>query len=442
MKFKTSLVIALFLLGSKIALRAQVAQIPFEFQGTHLYIKVQTKQSDSLRFVFDTGCTGATIDSAIAERAGIGKENRRTVSVAGSGGAQSYTMALHQSLKLKKIEIKDINLVLANMASLSAVIGSRVDGVVGYEILNQYVTQIDFDSKKLLLYNQIKSVDTTGYTGIPFEFSKNILIPRFPISITLANGETFSGKVMFDTGSIFTLIVSTPFSKYHNFSSKLGVTSNTMGRGMNAVTQDQLANIKSMSFNGFDFGQMGIRLTINEKAEPKDGYLGIMGIEVIKRFNVILDYTHKKIYLKPNQAYRDAFKQEVLKKTLAEESRMFLEKNRNNPDVKVTSSSLQYKIVKQGNGAKPTMEDRVSLHFSATLFNGQKLWSTYDSGKPWEHHLDKTLAGVREAALMMPVGSKWILYIPASLAFGDTGYEEVPPGAAVIYELEVLKTDK
>lgn len=441
MKLKQNLLIAFLMLNGVLRLKAQIAQIPFEFKGAHIFIKVQTKQSDSLHFIFDTGCTGATIDSATAEKAGIGKENRRNISVAGSGGSQAYSMALNQGLKLKDAEIKNTDLVLANLSSLSSTIGFRLDGIVGYEILNQYVTQMDFDHKRLLLYNNVKSVDTTGYTGIPFEFSKNILIPRFPISIMLANGESFTGKVMFDTGNAFTLIVSTPFSKYHDFNNKLGDTRITEGRGMNATTQDQLANIRSMSFNGFDFGPMGIRLTVNEKAEPKDGYLGILGIEVIKHFNVILDYATKRIYLKPNQAFHDTFSLEKVNRNLSAESKAFLDKNKNQPEIKVTASGLQYKIIKRGNGPKPKMEDKVSLNFSMKLVNGKKLWSTYTNNKPWIHHLDKIFPGIKEAVLMMPEGSKWVVYVPSSLAFGDAGDENVPPGAALICELEVLKSE-
>ena len=151
-------------------------------------------------------------------------------------------------------------------------------------------------------------MDTSGYVGIPFEFSKNILIPRFPITIKLANGENFTGKVMFDTCNAATLLISTPFSKFHHFNDKLGKTLVTEGRGLSAVTQDRLANIKAMSFNGFNFGEMGVSLTINDAAEPKDGYLGILGIDVIKRFHVILDYPHQKIYLRPNGLYNEVFK--------------------------------------------------------------------------------------------------------------------------------------
>ncbi|WP_158799518.1 FKBP-type peptidyl-prolyl cis-trans isomerase [Pedobacter sp. L105] len=442
MKFKRSLPIAFLLINCISGLKAQVAQFPFEFLGQHLYIKVQTKQSDSLRFIFDSGATGGSIDSALAEKIGISRENRQNATIAGSGGVQSYTMALHQNLKLGAAEIKDMNFALVNFNSLSTAIGSKIDGIVGYEILNHYVTQIDFDHKKISLYNQIKEADTTGYTGIPFEFSKNILIPRFPISITLANGETFTGKVMFDTGNSFSLIVSTPFNKYHDFDSKLGEVLVTKGRGMNAETNDQIAMIKKMAFDGFDFGQMAIRLTVNPQAKPGDGYLGILGIEVIKHFNVIMDYANKKIYLKPNRSYHNAFNVAGIKGKWAEESKAFLEKNKSKPGIVVTPSGLQYKIIKKGNGPIPTINERVSLHYTATLVSGQKLWSTYDNMKPWEHRLDKALPGVQEAALMMPAGSKWMVYIPSALAFGDAGDEEVPAGAALIYELEVLKSEK
>ena len=443
MKFKQILTLAVLIIGDTLLADAQIAQLPLKFNEKHLYIKLQTKQNDTLNFIFDTGATGATIDSTAAERMGIGKKDLQDASIAGSGGVQSYKMAVHQELKLDGgIKLKDLNLVIVNFASLSANLGSKIDGIIGYEILDQYVTKIDFDQKKIQLYGKINAIDTAGYTAIPFEFSKNIVIPRFPISVTLNNGETFTGKVMFDTGNAFSLIVSTPFSKYHDFNSKLGLTAITQGRGMNAITQDQLANIKAMSFAGFNFGSMSIRLTINDKAEPKDGYLGILGIEIIKRFNVILDYANKRIYLKPNSAYNDKLALETIDKNLNDESIIFLNKNRKRPGVKVTSTGLQYEIIKNGTGIKPTMDDRVSLNFSTKLFTGEKLWSTYDNKKPWVHHLDKALEGVREAALMMPVGSKWILYIPASLAFGAGGYEEVPPGAALIYEMEVLKIEK
>jgi len=436
MKFQKILIVALFLLVGRSISFAQIAKIPIVFNGKHLYFHVKYNNSDSLNFIFDTGSTHALIDSVTVEKEGLSKSNRTTVVVGGSGGSRQQTMVSNQQLKFKGIELKDLNLILMNFSSLSKDLGSKVDGVIGYEILSKYTTILDFERKQMLLYDQIKSVDTTGYIGIPFEFSKNILIPRFPISITLANGESFTGKVMFDTGNAATLLVSTPFSKFHSFDSKLGETTITTGRGISVQTQDRQANIKAMSFNGFNFGPMGIGLSINSEAVPKDGYLGILGIDVIKRFHVILDYANHKIYLKKNNLFNEPFRLNDVKAKSKGLAKIKPIKGYN-----MTASGLQYKVIKKANGQKPSMESKVSLHYKVTAPDGKMVLSTYDDGKPWVHHLDKTLAGIREAVLMMEVGSKWSLNIPSYLAFGDSGYESVPPGSSVLCEVELLKVE-
>ena len=308
MKLIKKIVFTFLILSSTLFSKAQTTEIPFELKGSHLYIKIQSKNNDNLNFIFDTGATGTTIDSTVAERVGISKDNLQTVTIDGNGGSQAYQMAAKQQLNMGGLALKDLNLVMANFKSLSANLGHQLDGIIGYDVLSRYITKIDFDQKKLSLYEKMNETDTSDYTGIPFEFSKNILIPRFPISITLANGETFTGRVMFDTGSIFSLIVSNGFNKFHDFKSKIGPSAMTHGRGVSAVTNDQIAIIKSMSVQGFDFGPMSIRLTVSETGKAYDGYLGILGIEIIKRFNVILDYTDQKIYLRPNKAYFDPLK--------------------------------------------------------------------------------------------------------------------------------------
>ena len=308
MKKNLCKICTLLLVSCSFLSNAQVGQLPFEFDGGHLYIKVRTNDSDTLRFIFDTGSTGAMIDSAAAERIGIAKENRQTVEVAGSGGAQNYTMAVGQKLQLSNLEINDMNLVMVNFAALSAATGIRLDGIVGYEIMDNYVTQMDFDNNKLLFFNNINEIDTTGYTGIPFEFNKGIMIPRFPISIQLTTGEMFTGRVMFDSGMGNTLLVSTPFNKFHHISEKLKDKSNSLSRGLNTNNVEEKAMISKMSFNGFDFGEMPISLTVNDEAQPKDGYLGIIGVDIIKGFNIILDYVNKRIYLKPNKSFNEKFK--------------------------------------------------------------------------------------------------------------------------------------
>lgn len=285
----------------------QVAKTNFEFKGNHIFIKVGTGKSDSLLFVFDSGATNASIDSATAENAGVSKQSREIVNVGGHGGSQSYVMARDQTFRVAGLDIEGVDPMLINFDAFSAETGLKIDGLIGYELLNRYITQIDFDNKEMLFYHAITDVKVAGYTAIPFEFNKGILIPRFPVTIQLMSGETFTGRVMFDCGGAFTLLVSTPFNKFHQISEKLPNRTKKQGRGLNTISSEEVDVIKGMSFNGFELGQMPIELTINDKAEPKDGYLGMIGIDIIKRFNVILDYANKMIYLKPNKAYKDAF---------------------------------------------------------------------------------------------------------------------------------------
>lgn len=440
---KTIKILALALLFGQASF-AQVDSFPFELKNNYILIKVAINHSPPTDFVFDTGTVGgASIDSALAERSEINKDNQQMATVAGNGGSMQYALVPDQDVQLDKVTLKHVNLTIVNFSGFLARTGLQLNGLLGDDLMHNYVTQVDFDQKRMTLYNNIAEVDTTGYTGVDFDYYKGVAIPRFPITITLPNGESVTGKVMLDSGNGTTLLVSTPFNMFHDLTNKLGETAVVGGSGIGASTVDRLGLINSMSFNGFNFGKMMIKLTENSQAKPADGYLGILGIDVIKRFNLILDYSHKKIYMKPNKTYKDDFDLSFFNRQVAplREGEAFLAANRTREGVKVTASGLQYKVVKQGKGAVPSGNDKVQLYMTIKLLNGKIISGPYDSNKPFEHHLDKTLDGVREGVCLMPVGSKYILYIPASLGFGETGYRDIPGGAALICEVELAKID-
>lgn len=118
----------------------------------------------------------------------------------------------------------------------------------------------------------------------------------------------------------------------------------------------------------------------------------------------------------------------------------FLEENKKNPDVKVTESGLQYKIVTQGNGPKPTATSKVTVKYKGTLLDGTVFDSTEkQGGEPISFGLDRVIRGWTEGLQLMPTGSKYIFYIPSDLAYGDQGVGGViPGGATLIFEIELL----
>ncbi|MBO7445215.1 MAG: FKBP-type peptidyl-prolyl cis-trans isomerase [Bacteroidales bacterium] len=117
----------------------------------------------------------------------------------------------------------------------------------------------------------------------------------------------------------------------------------------------------------------------------------------------------------------------------------FLEDNKNKEGVHVTPSGLQYKVIKEGSGPKPTATSEVTVHYKGTLLDGTVFDSTEKSGQPISFPLDRVIPGWTEGLQLMSPGAKYIFYIPSELAYGDQGAPgAIPGGATLIFEVELL----
>jgi FKBP-type peptidyl-prolyl cis-trans isomerase len=126
-----------------------------------------------------------------------------------------------------------------------------------------------------------------------------------------------------------------------------------------------------------------------------------------------------------------------------EKGTAFLVANKKNKDVVETASGLQYKVVKMGNGQKPTASDKVKVHYHGTLIDGTVFDSSVDRGEPISFPLNGVIQGWTEGVQLMPIGSKFIFYIPSDLAYGDRGAGgAIKPGATLIFEVELLDIEK
>lgn len=122
------------------------------------------------------------------------------------------------------------------------------------------------------------------------------------------------------------------------------------------------------------------------------------------------------------------------------EGEAFLAENKKKPGVITTKSGLQYKILKEGKGEKPAKTDVVTTHYVGTLLDGSEFDSSVKRGEPASFPLTGVIAGWTEALQLMPVGSKWRLFVPASLAYGAEGREPViGPNSTLVFEVELLK---
>lgn len=130
--------------------------------------------------------------------------------------------------------------------------------------------------------------------------------------------------------------------------------------------------------------------------------------------------------------------QMIKNKPTIDAGQKFLAENKKRTGVITTKSGLQYEIIRQGTGIVPAKEDKVSCHYTGSYIDGTEFNNSYTMGGPIEFSVNGVIKGWTEALLMMPVGSKWKLYVPYYLGYGPGQYQTIPGGSALIFEIDLL----
>ena len=125
-----------------------------------------------------------------------------------------------------------------------------------------------------------------------------------------------------------------------------------------------------------------------------------------------------------------------------EEGEKFLKENGQKKEIKTTKSGLQYQVLQKGNGNRPTANSTVKVHYTGKLLSGKVFDSSIERGEPMEFPVGAVIPGWTEGLQLMDEGSKYILYIPSSLAYGDNPVGDIPPGSTLIFEVELIQIVK
>ncbi|MDO6677786.1 FKBP-type peptidyl-prolyl cis-trans isomerase [Shewanella sp. 4_MG-2023] len=132
--------------------------------------------------------------------------------------------------------------------------------------------------------------------------------------------------------------------------------------------------------------------------------------------------------------------QEAAAEAASAEGENFLAENAKREDIIVTESGLQYEVITQGEGEKPTLESTIRAHYHGTFINGEVFDSSVARGEPAEFPVSGVIAGWTEALQLMPVGTKLKLFVPQHLAYGERGAgASIPPFSALVFEVELLE---
>jgi FKBP-type peptidyl-prolyl cis-trans isomerase FklB len=140
--------------------------------------------------------------------------------------------------------------------------------------------------------------------------------------------------------------------------------------------------------------------------------------------------------------YLQQIKAEKMEKNKAA-GEAFLAENKSKPGVVTLPSGLQYKIITEGTGPKPTLNDKVKTHYHGTLIDGTVFDSSVERGQPISFPVSGVIKGWTEALQLMPVGSKWKLFLPADLAYGDRqAGPKIGPNSTLVFDVELIAIEK
>ncbi|MBU1679907.1 MAG: FKBP-type peptidyl-prolyl cis-trans isomerase [Bacteroidetes bacterium] len=219
-----------------------------------------------------------------------------------------------------------------------------------------------------------------------------------------------------------------------------GYSENMSQQDSSAVNQNPLldSKIKKVSYAiGLDIGNNFRQQLIEYDVEAflkglEDGYSNTEGLLSGEELQIIMQQFQKE------QKVKLMMKDEQLKSKNTEEGKAFLESNKSNPGVTTTSSGVQYKVLKSGDGATPKSTDKVSVHYSGRLIDGTEFDSSVKRGQPISIPVVNAIKGWGEVLQLMKVGDKWEIYIPSHLAYGDQAKGPIGPASVLIFEMELL----
>lgn len=281
-----------------------ISRIPFfQLSGGIIILKAQLNQfTDSLNFVLDTGSGGISLDSSAVERLKLPTAlSEKTIR--GIAGVKRVSFAYNHTLTLPGLEVKNLDFHINNYELLTSVYGVRIDGIIGYSFLRRYIVHLDFDKRQMEVY-------TPGRFKYPR--GGQLLKPNFStlplLQANVEDSKTFLNRFIFDTGAGLCFLLSRDYvADSAVFKSKRKFYP-TQAEGLGGKKQMEIAVMKSIKIGNYKFKKVPVHVfedDYNVTNYPSLG--GLIGNDLLRRFNITLNYPEQSIHIKPNNHFDDSF---------------------------------------------------------------------------------------------------------------------------------------
>jgi hypothetical protein len=281
-----------------------ITSFPFkQLSGGVILLKAQFNNiTDTFNFILDTGSGGISLDSTTTEKYQIPHVPSGRY-IYGIAGVRKVDFAQHNRLTFPGIKIDSLDFYINNYEVLSSVYGMRIDGIIGYSFLSRYIVKINFDSLKISIFQP-------GFLRYPEHGF--LLRPQFRglpiIPLRIKDSKTINSKYFFDTGAGLCFLLSKQFKDDSSVLLKKRKPLPIEVQGLGGKRRMQLTVIKELQIGSYKFRKVPTYILddeFNVLSYPSLG--GLIGNDILRRFNLIINYPQREIHLLPNSHFRDPF---------------------------------------------------------------------------------------------------------------------------------------
>jgi Aspartyl protease/PDZ domain len=257
---------------------------------------------DTLNFILDSGSSGISLDSSTVAYLKLTPEPSDKT-IRGIAGIRKVGFLYKRKLKLPGLTIDSLNFHVNNYSILTTVYGEQIDGIIGYSVLSRYIVKIDYDSLKL----DFCSRGTIRYPRGGYLFKP--IMSTLPVeSARVKDGNTVSARFLHDIGAGVCLMLSKDFAEDSTILSKKRKLWSKEGEGVGGKIDMFLTVVKELKLGPYRFRNIPTYVFDDVYNVTSYPYLGgLIGNDILRRFNTIINYEKRDIFLVPNSHYRDPF---------------------------------------------------------------------------------------------------------------------------------------
>ena len=258
--------------------------------------------SDTLNFILDTGSGGISLDSTTADYFKVkGTPSNRTIR--GIAGIRNVSFLNNRKLHLPGLTVDSLNFHINDYSILTAVYGEKIDGIIGYSVLSRYVIKINYDSSSIEFW-------TRGSYRYPRGgFLLRPIINSTPVQqLRVKDGKTITARFLYDMGAGLNMMLSTDFLKDSSLLDKKRKLYAKEAEGLGGKVDMAMTVIKEVKLGPYKFKNVPVYVfndTFNITSYPF--LAGLLGNDILRRFNVILNYDRRDIHLIPNTHFNEPF---------------------------------------------------------------------------------------------------------------------------------------